>query len=147
MTLFRSFAVCLLAVAAAPALALAQPAPGDPPEPADRDGTGPLPPGAERGLTPEEVNALARQAVRDAFDAERAKEAEAAGAEQAKAADEAKAHDGDYLSGSSGNTDVRLAFWPEAYYILVSLQDASNPVVRAFRIIDEAVTEEDLRGV
>ena len=110
MTLFRSFAVCLLAVAAAPALALAQPAPGDPPEPADRDGTGPLPPGAERGLTPEEVNALARQAVRDAFDAERAKEAEAAGAEQAKAADEAKAHDGDYLSGSSGNTDVRLAF-------------------------------------
>ena len=43
-------------------------------------------------------------------------------------------------------TDVRLAFWPEAYYILVSLQDAENPVVRAFRIIDEAVTEEDLRG-
>ena len=43
-------------------------------------------------------------------------------------------------------TDVRLAFWPEAYYILVSLQDSANPVVRAFRILDGAVTEEDLRA-
>lgn len=42
-------------------------------------------------------------------------------------------------------TDVRLGFWPEAYYVLVSLQDAANPVVRAFRIIDGTVTEEDLR--
>jgi len=44
-------------------------------------------------------------------------------------------------------TDVRLALWPEAYYILVSLQDAANPVVRAFRILDGAVTEEELRPV
>lgn len=43
-------------------------------------------------------------------------------------------------------TDVRLAFWPEAYYVLVSLQDAGNPVVRAFRILDGTVTEEDLRA-
>lgn len=43
-------------------------------------------------------------------------------------------------------TDVRLAFWPEAYYILVSLQDAANPAVRAFRIQDGAVTEEELRA-
>ncbi len=43
-------------------------------------------------------------------------------------------------------TDVRLAFWPEAYYILVSLQDASKPVVRAFRILDGAVAEEELRA-
>ena len=43
-------------------------------------------------------------------------------------------------------TDVRLAFWPEAYYILVSLQDGVNPVVRAFRILDGTVTEEDLRA-
>lgn len=41
-------------------------------------------------------------------------------------------------------TDVRLGFWPEAYYVLVSLKDA-DPVVRAFRIIDGAVTEEDIR--
>jgi len=41
-------------------------------------------------------------------------------------------------------TDVRLAFWPEAYYVLVSLEDAANPVVRAFRILDGAVTEEEI---
>ena len=43
-------------------------------------------------------------------------------------------------------TDVRLAFWPEAYYILVSLKDEANPIVRAFRILDGTVTEEDLRA-
>ncbi len=43
-------------------------------------------------------------------------------------------------------TDVRLAFWPEAYYILVSLAAAANPVVRAFRILDGAVAEEELRA-
>ena len=41
-------------------------------------------------------------------------------------------------------TDVRLAFWPEAYYVLVSLQDPQSPVVRAFRIVDGAVSEEAL---
>jgi proteasome lid subunit RPN8/RPN11 len=41
-------------------------------------------------------------------------------------------------------TDVRLAFWPEAYYVLVSLEDAENPVVRAFRILDGKVSEEEL---
>lgn len=41
-------------------------------------------------------------------------------------------------------TDVRLAFWPEAYYVLVSLQDAAKPVVRAFRIVDGAVSEEGI---
>ncbi len=43
-------------------------------------------------------------------------------------------------------TDVRLAFWPEAYYVLISLQDAERPVVRAFRILDGAVTEEEIRA-
>lgn len=41
-------------------------------------------------------------------------------------------------------TDVRLAFWPEAYYVVVSLQDEENPVVRAFRILDGSVTEEEI---
>lgn len=44
-------------------------------------------------------------------------------------------------------TDVRLAFWPEAFYVLVSLEDAAQPVVRAFRILDGEVTEEELRSV
>lgn len=41
-------------------------------------------------------------------------------------------------------TDVRLAFWPEAYYVLVSLADKDKPVVRAFRILDGQVTEEPI---
>jgi len=41
-------------------------------------------------------------------------------------------------------TDVRLASWPEAYYVLVSLQDADKPVVRAFRILDDEISEEEL---
>jgi [CysO sulfur-carrier protein]-S-L-cysteine hydrolase len=40
---------------------------------------------------------------------------------------------------------VRLAFWPEAYYVLVSLQDAENPAVRAFRILDGAISEEEIQ--
>ena len=39
-------------------------------------------------------------------------------------------------------TDVRLAAWPEAYYVLVSLMDEAHPVVRAFRITDGEVAEE-----
>ena len=44
-------------------------------------------------------------------------------------------------------TDVRLAFWPEAYYVLVSLQDAANPVVRAFRILDGVISEEEIAAL
>ena len=43
-------------------------------------------------------------------------------------------------------TDVRLAAWPEAYYILVSLEDAESPVVRAFRIRDGEITEEKIQA-
>jgi len=50
------------------------------------------------------------------------------------------------------DTDVRLSTWPDgrsiwpaAYYILVSLMDHSNPAVRAFRIVDGQVIEEELR--
>jgi proteasome lid subunit RPN8/RPN11 len=41
-------------------------------------------------------------------------------------------------------TDVRLAFWPESLYFIVSLRDAHNPEVRAFHIRDGAVTEEEI---
>ena len=44
-------------------------------------------------------------------------------------------------------TDVRLAFWPEAYYVLVSLQDAEKPVVCAFRILERDITEEEIVAV
>ena len=41
-------------------------------------------------------------------------------------------------------TDVRLAAWPDAYYVIVSLQDGANPVLRAFRIQDGQIAEEEL---
>jgi proteasome lid subunit RPN8/RPN11 len=51
-------------------------------------------------------------------------------------------------------TDVRLSQWqgtdppldlyPGAHYVLVSLKDRDNPVVRSFEISNGIVTEEDL---
>ncbi len=40
-------------------------------------------------------------------------------------------------------TDVRLATWPDAYYVLVSLME-ERPVVRAFRIDNGTITEESI---
>jgi proteasome lid subunit RPN8/RPN11 len=43
-------------------------------------------------------------------------------------------------------TDRRLAFYPEARYILLSLADREQPVLRSFSIDPEGhVTEEELR--
>ena len=39
-------------------------------------------------------------------------------------------------------TDVRLATWPEALYLLVSLLDKAHPVIRAFHIDNGTITEE-----
>jgi proteasome lid subunit RPN8/RPN11 len=46
-------------------------------------------------------------------------------------------------------TDIKLAAWPDAYYVIVSLGDpdkpdvsSDHPDVRAYRIADGAVTEE-----
>ena len=44
-------------------------------------------------------------------------------------------------------TDVRLAAWPEAYYIIISLMDRESPVIRAFRIVEGTITEEELQVV
>ena len=45
------------------------------------------------------------------------------------------------------STDVRLAAWPEAYYMIVSLLDKDNPNVRAFRIVDGSISEEPLEVI
>jgi [CysO sulfur-carrier protein]-S-L-cysteine hydrolase len=42
-------------------------------------------------------------------------------------------------------TDVRLAAYPDAIYILVSLQNQEKPVVRGYYIRDGVVTEESLQ--
>ena len=44
-------------------------------------------------------------------------------------------------------TDKQLAAWPDAIYVIVSLEDKETPVVRAFQIKDEQVSEEELRVV
>lgn len=41
-------------------------------------------------------------------------------------------------------TDRQQAFYPEAAYLVMSLSDRANPVVRAFRIADGQVEEEEL---
>jgi [CysO sulfur-carrier protein]-S-L-cysteine hydrolase len=42
-------------------------------------------------------------------------------------------------------TDRRLAFYPEARYILLSLADREEPVIRSFFIRDGEVVEEELK--
>ena len=41
-------------------------------------------------------------------------------------------------------TDVELAFWPDALYLIISLAEAANPRVRAYRIVDGQIQEEEL---
>ncbi|MSQ13996.1 MAG: M67 family peptidase [Dehalococcoidia bacterium] len=41
-------------------------------------------------------------------------------------------------------TDVRLASWPEAFYILVSLMNKESPAVRSYRIVDGKIIPESL---
>ncbi|HXV18470.1 MAG TPA: M67 family metallopeptidase [Candidatus Omnitrophota bacterium] len=43
--------------------------------------------------------------------------------------------------------DVRLAFYPEVSYLIVSLSDKVKPVLRSFQIRDEKVTEEEIQIV
>jgi len=41
-------------------------------------------------------------------------------------------------------TDKRLAFYPEARYLILSLSDRENPQLRSFRILDGEIEEEEL---
>lgn len=41
-------------------------------------------------------------------------------------------------------TDLRLAFYPDVHYVIVSLEDKKNPHTRAFRIVDEKINEENI---
>lgn len=41
-------------------------------------------------------------------------------------------------------TDINLALWPEALYIIVSLAEADAPDVKAFAIVDRKVSEVPL---
>ena len=41
-------------------------------------------------------------------------------------------------------TDVELAFYPDAIYLIISLQEADAPVIRGFGIRDGTITEREL---
>jgi proteasome lid subunit RPN8/RPN11 len=43
-------------------------------------------------------------------------------------------------------TDIDQAYWPESYYIIISLRRRGRPTKRAFRIVDGAVSEEKLKA-
>ncbi len=43
--------------------------------------------------------------------------------------------------------DVRLAFYPDVSYLIVSLSEPEKPVLRSFRIEEEKVTEEEIKIV
>ena len=43
--------------------------------------------------------------------------------------------------------DVRLAFYPDVSYLIVSLSDQNKPVLNSFKIIDENVKEEEIEIV
>ncbi len=70
--------------------------------------------------------------------------------DQLKAMNEMDAHDWDLLAiyhshthtqAYPSATDIRLAFYPEAAYVIVSLQERDAPRVHAYRILDGVVTE------
>ena len=44
-------------------------------------------------------------------------------------------------------TDVRLAYYPEAAYLIASLQNVGAPVIKGFRILDGKITEEMLEFI
>lgn len=53
-------------------------------------------------------------------------------------------HSHTHSAAYPSETDVRLAFYPEAFYLLLSLQDRAAPELRAFRIEDGRIDEEEL---
>ncbi len=41
--------------------------------------------------------------------------------------------------------DVEMAFYPEASYVIISLQDKDNPSMRSFKIREEKTSEEEIK--
>lgn len=41
-------------------------------------------------------------------------------------------------------TDVEFAFWPEAVYLICSLEFPDAPAIRGFRIVDDVIAEVEL---
>ena len=53
-------------------------------------------------------------------------------------------HSHTHTEAYPSSTDIELAFYPEAVYLIISLQEPDQPVIRAFNIVDGRVTEREL---
>jgi [CysO sulfur-carrier protein]-S-L-cysteine hydrolase len=53
-------------------------------------------------------------------------------------------HSHTHSEATPSETDVRLAFFPDSRYVLLSLADREEPVLRSFFIRDGEVSEEEL---
>jgi [CysO sulfur-carrier protein]-S-L-cysteine hydrolase len=53
-------------------------------------------------------------------------------------------HSHTHTEAFPSQTDIRLAYYPESAYLIVSLADPAGPSVRAFRIVDGEVTEMEV---
>jgi proteasome lid subunit RPN8/RPN11 len=56
-------------------------------------------------------------------------------------------HSHTFTEAYPSRTDVELAAYPDATYLILSLADLKTPVLRAFRIHDGQVDEEEVRIV
>ncbi|MDX1510925.1 MAG: M67 family metallopeptidase [Nitriliruptorales bacterium] len=56
-------------------------------------------------------------------------------------------HSHTHTQAYPSETDIRLAQYPEATYLIVTLQDRDNPDIRGFSIIDGEVTEKPVEVV
>jgi proteasome lid subunit RPN8/RPN11 len=51
-------------------------------------------------------------------------------------------HSHTHTQAYPSDTDIRLAAYPEATYLIVTLQDRDHPDIRAYAIVDGEVTEK-----
>lgn len=53
-------------------------------------------------------------------------------------------HSHTHTQAFPSETDIRLAAYPDATYLIVTLQDRDHPDIRAFRIVDGTVAERQV---
>ena len=54
-------------------------------------------------------------------------------------------HSHEASAAAPSQKDVRLAFYPEVSYLIVSLSDRQKPILRSFKIKNEKVAEEEIK--
>lgn len=54
-------------------------------------------------------------------------------------------HSHSLTSAYPSKRDIEMAFYADAFYAIISFADYDNPVIRAFKIIDGNITEENIK--